>query len=108
MEKDIGKIKKNDDTDIIIRIDDFGGKMGLTIREFVNKSETGYTGFTKSGVRIRADSFDEFKTMINSINPEDFKDELAQDALDTNGCAEWREKEKTPAEDSGIDKEGLM
>jgi len=35
MEKDIGKIKKNENTDIIIRIDDFGGKLGLTIREHV-------------------------------------------------------------------------
>ena len=33
MEKDIGKIKKNDITDIVVRIDDFGGKKGLTIRE---------------------------------------------------------------------------
>lgn len=97
MEKDIGKIKKNDDVDIVVRIDDFGGKAGLTIREFVNKSETGYTGFTKSGVRIRADSFDEFKKMINSINPEDLKDEPAQETLP-----------KEPDEDSGIDEEGLM
>jgi hypothetical protein len=34
MEKDIGKIKKNDNTDIIVRVDDFGGKIGVTIREF--------------------------------------------------------------------------
>ena len=38
MEKDLGKIKKNETTDIVVRIDDFGGKKGLTIREFV-KSE---------------------------------------------------------------------
>lgn len=97
MEKDIGKIKKNDETDIIVRIDDFGGKTGLTIREFVNKSETGFTGFTKAGVRIRADSFDEFKAMINSINSDDFKVEPAQENLP-----------RSPNEDSGIDESGLM
>ena len=49
MEKDIGKIKKNDITDIVIRIDDFGGKKGLTIREFTTSER--YTGFTKSGLK---------------------------------------------------------
>ena len=59
MVKDIQKIAKNAETDIIIRIDDFGGKMGLTISEFV-KSER-YTGFTKAGTRIPADKFKQFK-----------------------------------------------
>ena len=71
MEKDIGKIKKNKDTDIIIRIDNFGGKIGLTIREYTT-SDT-YTGFTKSGTRIPLEKLDQFKTMINSIKPEDLK-----------------------------------
>jgi hypothetical protein len=35
MEKDIGKIQKNPETEVIVRIDDFGGKKGVTIREFV-------------------------------------------------------------------------
>jgi hypothetical protein len=70
MEKDIGKIKKNDTTDIVVRVDDFGGKPGLTIREFTTSER--YTGFTKSGTRIPAESFAEFKGLIDSINPEDF------------------------------------
>lgn len=75
MEKDIDRITKNSDTDIVIRIDDFGGKRGLTIREFV-KSEK-YTGFTKAGVRIPADKFDIFKKAINSVNEKDMIDESA-------------------------------
>ena len=71
MEKDIDRIAKNADTDIVIRIDDFGGKVGLTIREFV-KSER-YTGFTKAGTRIPADKFKQFKTAINSINEKDLE-----------------------------------
>ena len=66
MEKDIGKISKNDETDIVIRVDDFGGVPGLTIREFVSSDR--YTGFTKSGVRILAADFKKFKEMINSID----------------------------------------
>jgi hypothetical protein len=66
MEKDIGRLTKNQDTEIVVRIDDFGGKIGVTIREFV-KSER-YTGFTKAGVRISTDNFKAFKEMINSID----------------------------------------
>jgi hypothetical protein len=73
MEKDFGKIAKNDNTDIIIRVDDFGGKLGLTIREFTNDTRTGYKGFTKSGTRIPADKFLEFREIINSIKLEDLK-----------------------------------
>ncbi|MCX6751119.1 MAG: hypothetical protein NTZ83_06695 [Candidatus Pacearchaeota archaeon] len=73
MEKDIGKLKKNDTTDIIVRVDDFGGRKGLTIREFVTSDR--YTGFTKSGVRISTVDFQKFKEMINSVSDEDMKDE---------------------------------
>lgn len=73
MEKDFGKIAKNGTTDIIIRVDDFGGKPGLTIREFVNGSDGGYKGFTKSGTRIPADKFLEFREIVNTISLEDMK-----------------------------------
>ncbi len=72
MEKDIDRIKKSEDTDIVIRIDDFGGKRGLTIREFV-KSER-YTGFTKSGLRIPADKFKIFKESINKVDEKDLEE----------------------------------
>ncbi len=69
MEKEIGKLPKNDQTDIVIRIDDFGGKRGLTIREFVTSDR--YTGFTKAGTRISPENFQKFKEMLNSISDED-------------------------------------
>lgn len=73
MEKDIDRITKNSETDIIIRIDDFGGRSGLTIREFVKSDK--YTGFTKAGTRIPADQFENFKKAINSIQIDDFQTE---------------------------------
>ena len=66
MEKDIGRLTKNSETDIVVRIDDFGGKIGVTIREFVRSER--YTGFTKAGVRISTENFKAFKDMINSID----------------------------------------
>ena len=77
MEKDIDRIRKNNETDIVIRIDDFGGKRGLTIREFV-KSER-YTGFTKAGTRIPADQFANFKKSINSINEKDLESSVGEE-----------------------------
>jgi len=71
MEKDIDRIPKNPDTDIVIRIDDFGGKVGLTIREFVKSDR--YTGFTKAGTRIPAEHFKAFKDAINSIDESDLE-----------------------------------
>jgi hypothetical protein len=78
MEKDIGKLKKNDITDIIVRVDDFGGKVGLTIREFVTGDR--YTGFTKAGVRISAENFQKFREMINSVKAEDMKETKKEEA----------------------------
>ena len=69
MEKEIGKIQKNDTTDIIVRIDDFGGRPGITIREYV-KSER-YTGFTKAGTRIPTDKFIQFRELLNTISLND-------------------------------------
>ncbi len=74
MEKDIGKVAKNSDTEIVVRIDDFGGKKGVTIREFV-KSER-YTGFTKAGTRIPAEKFLEFRKLIDSVDEKDLEDEV--------------------------------
>ena len=81
MEKDIGRIKKRDDTDIVIRVDDFADKRGLTIREFVTSDR--YTGFTKAGVRILAKDWPKFKEMINSVSDEDMKDELPTEEQET-------------------------
>ena len=77
MEKDIGKIKKSETTDVVVRIDDFGGKTGLTIREFVTGDR--YTGFTKSGTRIPAEAFLAFRELINSINIADLQAEKASE-----------------------------
>ena len=78
MEKDIGKIPKNDQSEIILRIDDFGGRRGFTIREFVTSDR--YTGFTKAGVRILAKDFPKFKEMVNSVSDDEMKDEPSEDS----------------------------
>jgi hypothetical protein len=85
MEKDIDRIPKNQDTDIVIRIDDFGGKVGVTIREFVRGER--YSGFTKSGTRIPAEHFSKFKEAINSIDEKDLVQSVA-----SSGESKYKEK----------------
>ena len=100
MEKDIGKIPKNDTTEIVLRIDDFGGRRGFTIREFVTSER--YTGFTKSGVRILAGDFPKFKEMVNSISeeemaaePEGAEEKPAEQPADQEKLTEDKPKEET-------------
>ncbi|PIN71334.1 hypothetical protein COV77_02525 [Candidatus Pacearchaeota archaeon CG11_big_fil_rev_8_21_14_0_20_30_13] len=71
-----------------MRIDDFGGRRGFTIREFVTSEK--YTGFTKAGVRILSKDFPKFKEMINSISEEDMTEE------EKAGEVEEKPKKKTP------------
>ena len=86
MEKDIDRIQKNPDTDIVIRIDDYGGRRGVTIREFIRGER--YTGFTKAGTRIPADKFKLFKQAINSIDEKD----LIEEAISQNDSPENEKK----------------
>jgi len=100
MEKEIGRIQKGEYqgtiTEIVVGIKEYNERIGIDIREFT-QSET-YTGPTKKGLRIPADKFEEFKTMINSVNSADLKSSApAQEKLP-----------EAPEEDSGIDESGLM
>lgn len=92
MEKDIGKIKKSENTDIIVRIDDFGGRRGLTIREYTTSER--YTGFTKSGTRIPAASFAEFKELINKIDEKDLEAEKVEEKKTSENKEEKGQKAK--------------
>ncbi|MFW6283105.1 MAG: hypothetical protein ACOC1P_03590 [Minisyncoccales bacterium] len=102
MEKDIGKINKNDQTDIVVRVDDFGGKAGLTIREFVTSDR--YTGFTKAGVRISAENFPKFKEMINSISEADLQAPESEEGSEENQPKE--QKKLDESENVQIEKPG--
>jgi hypothetical protein len=104
MEKDIGKINKNENTDIVIRIDDFGGVRGITIREFTSSER--YTGFTKSGTRIPAGKFKEFKELVNSIPESDLEQEPEKEEKESANKEEKGKEEKTNA-DEKIEEEFL-
>ena len=102
MEKDIGTINKGEYqgniTDIKIGVREYNGRVGIDIREFATGEK--YTGPTKKGLRIPAEKFEEFKTMINSIKPED----IAAPATPEGQAAptEGQAPTEAPAEDNTI------
>ena len=75
MEKDIGRIKKGEYqgnvTEIVVGVREYNGRVGVDIREFTTGGK--YTGPTKKGLRIPAESFFKFKEMINSITENDLE-----------------------------------
>lgn len=103
MEKDIGKILKSEyqgtQTEIVIGLREYNGKTGIDIREFT-KSEQ-YTGPTKKGLRIPADKFELFKTMINTIDSNDLIP--VQEKPETK-----EEPTEIDSEEAGIDSDGFM
>lgn len=111
-EKDIGRIKKGEYqgtvTEIVIGLREYNGKTGIDIREFT-KSE-GYTGPTKKGLRVPADKFEEFKAMINSINPADLSASapVEKAPIKINPSENSEKKTQEEEEDAGIDEEGYM
>jgi len=66
MEEEIGRIKKSESTEIVVKVDDYGGEKGVTIREFLTSER--YTGFTKQGTRIPVGKWKEFKELIDKIS----------------------------------------
>ena len=102
MEKDIGKILKGEYqgtvTEIVIGLREYNGKTGVDIREFTQSEQ--YTGPTKKGLRIPADKFEEFKTMINSINPTDL--------ASATPTQSQTEPTTIDSDEAGIDEQGLM
>lgn len=62
MEKEFGRIKKNSTTDIVIRVSEYKGVIGLDIREYVESER--YTGWSKSGVRIQEEQICQLSKII--------------------------------------------
>ena len=65
MDQEIGRVKKSESTEIVVRVDDYGGERGVTIREYITTPK--YTGFTKQGTRIPAAKWKEFKELMGKV-----------------------------------------
>lgn len=70
-EKEIGRIKVDDRSAIVVRLTEWRGKQGLDIRIYMASDI--YTGFTKQGIRIPLDRIDELRGVLMKA-----KDEIKQ------------------------------
>lgn len=62
---EIGRIRKNDTTEIVIQKTEFKGSVGIDIREYVTSDR--YTGWSKNGIRISVDKWKEFKAIMDRV-----------------------------------------
>jgi Transcriptional Coactivator p15 (PC4) len=62
---EIGRIRKNDTTEIVVQKTEFKGSVGIDIREYVTSDR--YTGWSKNGIRISVDKWKEFKAIMDRV-----------------------------------------
>jgi hypothetical protein len=62
---EIGRIRKNETTEIVVQKTEFRGSAGIDIREYVTSER--YTGWSKNGIRIAVDKWKEFKDILDQV-----------------------------------------
>jgi Transcriptional Coactivator p15 (PC4). len=66
LENEIGRIRKSDTTETVVRKTKFRGSVGIDIREYVTSER--YTGWSKNGVRIPLEQWKSFKEILNKVD----------------------------------------
>ncbi|MDH7596652.1 MAG: PC4/YdbC family ssDNA-binding protein [Methanothrix sp.] len=69
VEEEIGRIRKNESTEVVIRKTEFRGSVGVDIREYLTSER--YTGWSKNGVRIPIELWPEFKAILDRVETGD-------------------------------------
>ncbi len=62
---EMGRIRKNDTTEIVIQKTEFHGSVGIDIREYVTSER--YTGWSKNGIRIPVEKWKDFKDILDKV-----------------------------------------
>lgn len=62
---EIGRMRKNDTTEIVVQKTEYKGSVGIDIREYVTSDR--YTGWSKNGIRISIDKWKEFKAILDKV-----------------------------------------
>jgi hypothetical protein len=64
-ENEVGRIRKNETTEVVVRKTEFKGSEGIDIREYVTSEK--YTGWSKNGLRIPIDQWKTFKDIMDKV-----------------------------------------
>lgn len=62
---EIGRLRKNDTTEIVVQKTEFRGSLGIDIREYVTSDR--YTGWSKNGIRIPVEKWKDFKKILDEV-----------------------------------------
>ena len=65
MDEEIGRIRKNETTEVVVRKTEFRGSIGIDIREYVKTEK--YTGWSKNGIRMPMNLWKSFKIILDII-----------------------------------------
>ena len=62
---EIGRVRKNETTEIVVEKSDYKGKVGINIREYITSDR--YTGWSKSGLRIPWEQWKALKEIFDKV-----------------------------------------
>ena len=65
MDEEIGRVKQNATTEIVIRIVEYKGEKRLDIRKYVTSAR--YTGWSPQGISIPIEKVGEVKDILNKM-----------------------------------------
>ena len=63
---ELGRLRKNDTTEIVVQKTEFRGSVGIDIREYVTSDR--YTGWSKNGIRIPVEMWQNFKEILEIVD----------------------------------------
>jgi ABC-type Mn2+/Zn2+ transport system ATPase subunit len=79
---EMGRLRKNDTTEIVVQKTEFHGSVGIDIREYVTSER--YTGWSKNGIRIPVEKWQDFKEILDNVDIADKADKSDNvDKVDT-------------------------
>ena len=62
---EIGRMRKNDTTEIVVQKTEYKGSVGIDVREYVTSER--YTGWSKNGIRIPVEKWMDFKEILDRV-----------------------------------------
>ena len=79
---EIGRLRKNETTEVMVQKTEFHGSVGIDICEYVTSER--YTGWSKNGIRIPVEKWQDFKEILDKVDIVDKADKSDNvDKVDT-------------------------
>ena len=63
---EIGRLRKNETTEVVVQKTEFHGSVGIDVREYVTSER--YTGWSKNGIRIPVVKRQDFKEILDKVD----------------------------------------